>query len=128
MSIIRVKLKDAGENVLHPETDWSVVLNKPSFIVGDNWSNTHDVFNRTIAWFIYAPLGGDQSAWIPATVSYYPFISSVIYVRFYKSSDGQTFTPQELSFIVGQGHLPEGYKLGRIERSTALPTSGSTPL
>ena len=127
MSVIRVKLKDASQNVLHPETEWSIVRNRPSFIVGDSWSNTRDVFNRTIAWFIYAPLGNDESAWIPATVSYYPFLSDVIYVRFYKSSDGQTFTPQELSFIVGD-HLPEGYKLGRIERSTALPTSGSTPL
>ena len=30
MAITRVKLKDASQNVLHPETDWSVVLNKPS--------------------------------------------------------------------------------------------------
>lgn len=28
---IKVRLKDASQNVLHPETDWSVVLNKPSF-------------------------------------------------------------------------------------------------
>ena len=128
MSVIRVKLKDAGKNTLHPETEWSLVQGKPSFIVGDSWSNTTDVFNRTIAWFIYAPLGNGESAWIPATVSYYPFLASIMYVRFYKSSDGQTFTQQELSFTVGGGHLPEGYKLGRIERSTALPTSGSTPL
>ena len=26
---IRVKLKDASQNVLHPETEWSLVLNKP---------------------------------------------------------------------------------------------------
>lgn len=124
---IRVKLKDASQNVLHPETEWSLVQGKPSFIVGDSWPNTKDVFDRTIAWFIYAPLTSNESAWIPATVSYYPFLASIVYVRFYKSSDGAKFTPQELTFTVGD-HLPEGYKLGRIERSAALPTSGSTPL
>ena len=30
MSNVKVRLKDASNNVLHPETDWSVVLNKPS--------------------------------------------------------------------------------------------------
>lgn len=30
MSTIKVRLKDASGNVLHPETDWSVVQNKPS--------------------------------------------------------------------------------------------------
>ena len=30
MSTINVRLKDASGNVLHPETDWSVVLNKPT--------------------------------------------------------------------------------------------------
>ena len=30
MAIIKVRLKDAGQNTLHPETDWSVVRNKPS--------------------------------------------------------------------------------------------------
>lgn len=30
MATIKVRLKDASENILHPETDWSVVQNKPS--------------------------------------------------------------------------------------------------
>ena len=30
MSTIKVRLKDASGNALHPETDWSVVQNKPS--------------------------------------------------------------------------------------------------
>ena len=30
MANVKVRLKDASNNVLHPETDWSVVLNKPS--------------------------------------------------------------------------------------------------
>lgn len=31
MANVKVRLKDASNNVLHPETDWSVVLNRPSF-------------------------------------------------------------------------------------------------
>lgn len=30
MANVKVRLKDASNNVLHPETDWSVVQNKPS--------------------------------------------------------------------------------------------------
>ena len=37
---IKVRLKDASKNVLHPETDWSVVRNKPSIEfsnTGEDW-------------------------------------------------------------------------------------------
>lgn len=40
MAITRVKLKDAGENVLHPETEWSLVQGKPSIEMshtGEDW-------------------------------------------------------------------------------------------
>lgn len=30
MANVKVRLKDASNNILHPETDWSVVRNKPS--------------------------------------------------------------------------------------------------
>lgn len=43
---INVRLKDAGGNVLHPETDWSVVLNKPS-IKKENRDETWNVSNGT---------------------------------------------------------------------------------
>lgn len=33
MANVKVRLKDASNNVLHPETDWSVVLNKPSITI-----------------------------------------------------------------------------------------------
>ena len=33
MSIIKVRLKDAGQNTLHPETDWSVVENRPAITI-----------------------------------------------------------------------------------------------
>ena len=45
MATIKVRLKDASENVLHPETDWSVVRNKPSITVGNNveiWDTLSD--------------------------------------------------------------------------------------
>ena len=41
MAIIKVRLKDAGQNTLHPETDWSVVRNKPSIEMsgtGEEWN------------------------------------------------------------------------------------------
>ena len=33
MATVKVRLKDASGNVLHPETDWSVVKNRPSITV-----------------------------------------------------------------------------------------------
>ena len=33
MANVKVRLKDASNNILHPETDWSVVQNKPSITV-----------------------------------------------------------------------------------------------
>lgn len=33
MANVKVRLKDASNNVLHPETEWSVVQNKPSITV-----------------------------------------------------------------------------------------------
>lgn len=41
MANVKVKLKDASENVLHPETEWSLVLNKPSIEqshTGEEWN------------------------------------------------------------------------------------------
>ena len=32
MANVKVRLKDASNNVLHPETDWSVVQNKPTIV------------------------------------------------------------------------------------------------
>ena len=38
MAIIKVRLKDAGQNTLHPETDWSIVENRPAITVNQNSS------------------------------------------------------------------------------------------
>ena len=51
MATTNVRLKDAAGNVLHPETDWSVVRNKPSIEVirnADVWkTNTIQIGAKT---------------------------------------------------------------------------------
>lgn len=44
MANVKVRLKDASNNVLHPETDWSVVQNKPSITV-DQTSHLRETWN-----------------------------------------------------------------------------------
>lgn len=50
---IKVRLKDASQNVLHPETEWSVVQGRPSFTIGQNSSGqrseTWSTLNTNIA-------------------------------------------------------------------------------
>ena len=131
MASINVKLKNASGDVLYPKTLWSNIEGKPSFIVGDQFPGTAtDTFAKTIAWFVYAPLNKDNSiwGWLPAMVTFFPFVASIVFVMYCNSVDGNTAALRTLSFINGQSGLPAGYKLGRIERATAFPTSGSTPL
>lgn len=58
MSTIKVRLKDASGNVLHPETDWSVVQNKPSIKVADS-NETWNVAGGSI----YLNSTGNISIW-----------------------------------------------------------------
>ena len=44
MANVKVRLKDASNNVLHPETDWSVVLNRPSITV-DQQSHVRETWD-----------------------------------------------------------------------------------
>lgn len=44
MATIKVRLKDAGKNVLHPETEWSLVQGRPSIekaIFGEEWKTSN---------------------------------------------------------------------------------------
>lgn len=62
MANVKVRLKDASNNVLHPETDWSVVLNKPSIKLkypDDSHSNSPDSEFDVVATLVGA--GGE--AW-----------------------------------------------------------------
>ena len=45
MAIIKVRLKDAGQNTLHPETDWSVVENRPSITISTSNGQKREVWN-----------------------------------------------------------------------------------
>ena len=58
---VKVRLKDGSNNVLHPETDWSVVLNKPSiklkYTDGSHDTGTDSKINAIIN------LVGDGEAW-----------------------------------------------------------------
>ena len=69
MADIKVRFKDGDGNVLHPETDWSVVQNKPSVFTADWGSSvinkpfqvTKDSSNDnvlTISGFDYFKFGG----------------------------------------------------------------------
>ena len=45
MAIIKVRLKDAGQNTLHPETDWSVVENRPSITISTSNGQKREAWN-----------------------------------------------------------------------------------
>ena len=45
MAIIKVRLKDAGQNTLHPETDWSVVENRPSITISTSNGQKKEVWS-----------------------------------------------------------------------------------
>ena len=47
MATVKVRLKDASGNVLHPETDWSMVKNRPSITVDSN-GETWGAYGSTI--------------------------------------------------------------------------------
>ena len=40
MADIRVKLKNANGDILHPQTEWNLILNKPSVFVAQNQNTT----------------------------------------------------------------------------------------
>ena len=46
MANVKVRLKDASNNVLHPETEWSLVQGKPSIgkaIFGEEWKTSNTI-------------------------------------------------------------------------------------
>lgn len=67
MTTINVRLKDASGNVLHPETDWSVVQNKPTYFP-TSWSNL--TFNESDCTFglykSYEDTEGEEATYNPA--------------------------------------------------------------
>ena len=62
MANIKVRLKDASQNVLHPETDWSVVLNKPSIkLKYTDGSYSTDTGSKVAV--VSGLVGRDSEAW-----------------------------------------------------------------
>lgn len=61
MANVKVRLKDASNNVLHPETDWSVVLNKPSIKL-NHTDGSHDT-DADSRMFTVSNLVGGGEAW-----------------------------------------------------------------
>ena len=58
---VKVRLKDGSNNVLHPETDWSVVLNKPSIkLKYSDGSHDTDTGSKIAA---VRGMVGDGEAW-----------------------------------------------------------------
>lgn len=97
---INVRLKDAGGNVLHPETDWSVVLNKPTYFP-TSWSDL--TFNKDLCAFgLYESdrsSGGEEVTYYPAirTVESYHFGGNFNYTYYYFAGTGwESFTDASL--------------------------------
>lgn len=61
MANVKVRLKDASNNVLHPETDWSVVLNKPSIKLKYN-DGSHNTGAESVVDTV-AKIVGPGEAW-----------------------------------------------------------------
>lgn len=62
MANVKVRLKDASNNVLHPETDWSVVLNKPSIKL-KNTDGSHDTSADSKMFAVSSLVGAGGEAW-----------------------------------------------------------------
>ena len=62
MANVKVRLKDASNNVLHPETDWSVVLNKPSTKLKYTDGSYSTDTNSKVA-VVSGMVGRDSEAW-----------------------------------------------------------------
>lgn len=62
MANVKVRLKDASNNVLHPETDWSVVLNKPSIKL-QYTDGSYSTSTDSMVAVVSGRLGRDGEAW-----------------------------------------------------------------
>lgn len=59
---VKVRLKDGSSNVLHPETDWSVVLNGPSIKLRYS-DGSHDTTGSSRLDALSKAFGQDSEAW-----------------------------------------------------------------
>ena len=111
---VKVRLKDGSNNVLHPETDWSVVLSKPSIKLrySDGSHNTTggsrsrlDVLSKALGrdsetWDTYS--NGDKSILIGNqynALGFYGYNSSQNYTALRSNNDVYIETLKEVGLI-----------------------------
>lgn len=128
---IKVRLKDASENVLHPETDWSVVLNKPSIEqshTGEEW-NILDSITISAGNGLYLSGGSVGSVYVddrrPFTVRHIMNIGGCEFEIF--DDQDKALTMSDLKLISSSYFLPaSGYDTSskRIFYSVKIQSDG----
>lgn len=107
---IRVKLKDASQNVLHPETEWSLVQGKPSIEMSSNgeaW-NIPDTISITGENGLYLSGGSGEHVYVkdcrPFTVRHIMSIGECDFEIF--DDQDKALTVSDVRSILGSRSLP----------------------
>ena len=116
MANVKVRLKDASGNVLHPETDWSVVRNKPSIEMsntGEEW-NIADSITITASNGLYLSGGSGEHVYVedcrPFTVRHIMDIGGCKFEIF--DDQDKTLTMSDLEVTSNKLYLPaSGYDI-----------------
>lgn len=110
MAITRVKLKDASQNVLHPETEWSLVQGKPSIgesRTGEEW-NIADTISITGENGLYLSGGSGEHVYVedcrPFTVRHIMGIGGCEFEIF--DDQDKALTMSDVKLMLGSRSLP----------------------
>lgn len=110
MANVKVRLKDASNNVLHPETDWSVVRNKPSIEMsntGEEW-NIADSITISASNGLYLTGGSGEHVYVedcrPFTVRHIMNIGGCEFEIF--DDQDKALTMSDVKLILGSHSLP----------------------
>lgn len=131
MAITRVKLKDASQNVLHPETEWSLVQGKPSIEMsntGEEW-NILDTITITASNGLYLSGGSGEHVYVedcrPFTVRHIMDIGGCKFEIF--DDQDKTLTMSDLNVTSNNLYLPaSGYDMSnkRMFYSVRIQSDG----
>lgn len=95
MATTNVRLKDASGNVLHPETDWSVVQNKPSYLL----SLQSNPFSQNLMDFGRVVVSNSSGAYVYFAVHCWSLVGNLnTYLYFSENGTAHTFVPKEGSY------------------------------
>ena len=110
MANVKVKLKDASQNVLHPETEWSLVLGRPSIEMshtGEEW-NIADSITISASNGLYLTGGSGEHVYVedcrPFTVRHIMGIGGCTFEIF--DDQDKTLTMSDVKSIMGSNSLP----------------------